>query len=168
MSELYQVSALTKFYGAKAALNNVTFGVEPGRLVGLLGPNGSGKTTLLKISAGLLQATTGQVLIDGTDVATMDPVKLRRRIGYVMQAAGLLPHRTVLDNMARVLVERETIYTPEVDMLMKGASWEEVLAYMEEHDKGTPDDPFGMTSKTAAPSAPNAPSAPDAPSAPEA
>ena len=62
MSELYQVSALTKFYGAKAALNNVTFGVEPGRLVGLLGPNGSGKTTLLKISAGLLQATTGQVL----------------------------------------------------------------------------------------------------------
>ena len=67
--------------------------------------------------------------------------------------------------MARVLVERETIYTPEVDMLMKGASWEEVLAYMEEHDKGTPDDPFGMASKTAAPSAPVAP---DAPSAPEA
>ena len=77
----------------------------------------------------------------------------------------LLEHRSVLDNMARVLVERETIYTPEVDMLMKGASWEEVLAYMEEHDKGTPDDPFGMASKTAAPSAPVAP---DAPSAPEA
>ena len=77
----------------------------------------------------------------------------------------LLEHRSVLDNMARVLVERETIYTPEVDMLMKGASWEEVLAYMEEHDKGTPDDPFGMASKTAAPSAP---AAPDAPSAPEA
>ena len=76
----------------------------------------------------------------------------------------LLEHRSVLDNMARVLVERETIYTPEVDMLMKGASWEEVLAYMEEHDKGTPDDPFGMASKTAAPSAP---SAPDAPSTPE-
>ena len=76
----------------------------------------------------------------------------------------LLEHRSVLDNMARVLVERETIYTPEVDMLMKGASWEEVLAYMEEHDKGTPDDPFGMASKTAAPSAP---AAPDAPSAPE-
>ena len=76
----------------------------------------------------------------------------------------LLEHRSVLDNMARVLVERETIYTPEVDMLMKGASWEEVLAYMEEHDKGTPDDPFGMASKTAAPSAP---AAPDAPSTPE-
>ena len=58
-------------------------------------------------------------------------------------------------------------------MLMKGASWEEVLAYMEEHDKGTPDDPFGMAGKgtgssaPAAPSAPSAPAAPDAPSAPE-
>ena len=45
--------------------------------------------------------------------------------------------------MARVLVERETIYTAEVDMLMKGASYKEVLDYMEEHDKGTPDNPFG-------------------------
>lgn len=55
----------------------------------------------------------------------------------------LREHRSVLDNMARVLVERETIYTSEVDMLMKGASYEEVLRYMEEHDKGTPDRPFG-------------------------
>ena len=77
----------------------------------------------------------------------------------------LLEHRSVLDNMARVLVERETIYTPEVDMLMKGASWEEVLAYMEEHDKGTPDDPFGMTGKGTGSSAPAAPSAPSAPEA---
>ena len=77
----------------------------------------------------------------------------------------LLEHRSVLDNMARVLVERETIYTPEVDMLMKGASWEEVLAYMEEHDKGTPDDPFGMTGKSAASAAPAAPNAPSAPEA---
>ena len=47
--------------------------------------------------------------------------------------------------MARVLVERETIYTAEVDMLMRGASYEEVLAYMEEHDKDVPDDPFGAS-----------------------
>ena len=79
----------------------------------------------------------------------------------------LLKHRTVLDNMARVLVERETIYTPEVDMLMKGASWQEVLDYMERHDKGMPDDPFGMTAKSdASSSAPSAPSAPDAPASP--
>ncbi len=55
----------------------------------------------------------------------------------------LTENRAILDNMARVLVERETIYTAEVDMLMHGASYEEVLAYMENHDKDTPDDPFG-------------------------
>lgn len=55
----------------------------------------------------------------------------------------LTENRSVLDNMARVLVERETIYTVEVDMLMKGASWQEVLQYMEDHDKDAPDDPFG-------------------------
>ena len=55
----------------------------------------------------------------------------------------LSENRPVLDNMARVLVERETIYTAEVDMLMKGAGYNEVLAYMEEHDKEHPDNPFG-------------------------
>ena len=91
MSELYQVSALTKFYGAKAALNNVTFGVEPGRLVGLLGPNGSGKTTLLKISAGLLQATTGQVLIDGQEPGP-----------YTKAMTAFLPDRMALPTEYRV------------------------------------------------------------------
>ncbi len=78
---------------------------------------------------------------------------------YTRAKKLLLEHRSVLDNMARVLVERETIYTPEVDMLMNGASWEEVLAYMEKHDKGEPDDPFGMGSKPA-PKAPETPAAP--------
>lgn len=91
MSELYQVSALTKFYGAKAALNNVTFGVKPGRLVGLLGPNGSGKTTLLKISAGLLQATTGQVLIDGQEPGP-----------YTKAVTAFLPDRMALPTEYRV------------------------------------------------------------------
>ena len=91
MSELYQVSALTKFYGVKAALNNVTFGVEPGRLVGLLGPNGSGKTTLLKISAGLLQATTGQVLIDGQEPGP-----------YTKAVTAFLPDRMALPTEYRV------------------------------------------------------------------
>ncbi len=62
-----------------------------------------------------------------------------------MRARNLLKeHRAVLDNMARVLVERETIYTAEVDMLMEGRSYTEVLDYMEKHDKGEPDDPFGL------------------------
>lgn len=61
----------------------------------------------------------------------------------------LKENRSILDNMARVLVERETIYTAEVDMLMQGCSYTEVLAYMEKHDKGEPDDPFGLKGKAA-------------------
>ena len=63
---------------------------------------------------------------------------------YVRARELLKENRAILDNMARVLVERETIYTAEVDMLMQGASYTEVLEYMERHDKGMPDDPFGM------------------------
>ncbi|MDE5547752.1 MAG: ATP-dependent metallopeptidase FtsH/Yme1/Tma family protein [Clostridia bacterium] len=62
---------------------------------------------------------------------------------YARAKKLLLENRSILDNMARVLVECETIYTNEVDMLMKGASYTEVLKYMEEHDKGMPDTPFG-------------------------
>ena len=80
---------------------------------------------------------------------------------YMRARTLLKDHRAILDNMARVLVERETIYTAEVDMLMEGASFTEVLDYMERDDKGMPDDPFGMKGKkpaeNAAPSAPSAP-----------
>ncbi len=62
---------------------------------------------------------------------------------YARAKKLLSENRAILDNMARVLVERETIYTAEVDMLMQGKSHSEVLEYMEEHDKGMPDDPFG-------------------------
>ena len=62
---------------------------------------------------------------------------------YARAKKLLTENRAILDNMARVLVERETIYTAEVDMLMKGSDWNEVLSYMESHDNGMPDDPFG-------------------------
>ncbi|MDE6373117.1 MAG: hypothetical protein K2L72_01315, partial [Clostridia bacterium] len=65
------------------------------------------------------------------------------RQAYTRAKKLLTENRSILDNMARVLVERETIYTAEVDMLMKGADWNEVLAYMESHDNGMPDNPFG-------------------------
>ena len=68
MDAIYEVHGLTKRYGRTAALNGVDFAVTPGKLVGLLGPNGSGKTTLMKISAGLLQPTTGSVIIDKVPV----------------------------------------------------------------------------------------------------
>ncbi len=71
-------------------------------LVVLLGSSGCGKTTLMRMVNRMVDPTSGQVAIDGADVANSDPVKLRRSIGYVMQAGGLLPHRTVVDNIATV------------------------------------------------------------------
>ena len=70
--------------------------------------------------------------------------------GYERAKKLLSENRAILDNMARVLVERETIYTAEVEMLMNGADYKAVLAYMEEHDKETPDNPFGRMDAPAA------------------
>lgn len=67
MQAIYQAKGLTKRYGHKTALDNLSFEVLPGRLVGLLGPNGSGKTTLLKLSAGLLRPSAGQMFIGGRE-----------------------------------------------------------------------------------------------------
>ncbi|GAA0196010.1 MULTISPECIES: ABC transporter ATP-binding protein [unclassified Aeromicrobium] len=68
-----------------------------------VGSSGCGKTTLLRMVNRMVDPSAGQVLIDDVDVATSEPVQLRRSIGYVMQHAGLLPHRKVVDNVATVL-----------------------------------------------------------------
>ncbi|WP_375001827.1 ABC transporter ATP-binding protein [Aeromicrobium sp. CTD01-1L150] len=68
-----------------------------------VGSSGCGKTTLLRMVNRMVEPTAGQVLIDDEDVATRERVELRRSIGYVMQHAGLLPHRKVIDNVATVL-----------------------------------------------------------------
>jgi putative ABC transport system ATP-binding protein len=102
--ELWQVS---KVYGAGAsevhALRAVDLAVEPGELVAVMGPSGSGKSTLLTIAGSLEEASSGQVLVDGVDLATVsrsDRAKLRRRsIGYVFQDFNLLPGLTALENV---------------------------------------------------------------------
>ena len=68
----------------------------------LLGSSGCGKTTLLRMVNRMVEPTGGRILLDGEDVLTRDPVGLRRSIGYVMQNAGLLPHRRVIDNITLV------------------------------------------------------------------
>lgn len=93
---------VTKRYGPTVAVEDFTYTIESRTLVALVGSSGSGKTTLLRMVNRMVDPTSGQVLIDGEDVAATDPVRLRRRIGYVMQHGGLLPHRTVLDNVATV------------------------------------------------------------------
>ncbi|AYG79014.1 Glycine betaine/carnitine/choline transport ATP-binding protein OpuCA [Streptomyces hundungensis] len=84
------------------AVDDLSFEVAEGELVTLVGPSGCGKTTTMMMVNRLIEPTSGRVLVDGEDIATLDPVKLRRRIGYVIQQVGLFPHRTILDNTATV------------------------------------------------------------------
>ncbi|GAA4079341.1 MULTISPECIES: betaine/proline/choline family ABC transporter ATP-binding protein [Streptomyces] len=84
------------------AVDDLSFEVAEGELVTLVGPSGCGKTTTMMMVNRLIEPTSGRILVDGEDIATLDPVKLRRRIGYVIQQVGLFPHRTILDNTATV------------------------------------------------------------------
>ncbi|MET9361257.1 betaine/proline/choline family ABC transporter ATP-binding protein [Streptomyces sp. NPDC006632] len=84
------------------AVDDLSFEVAEGELVTLVGPSGCGKTTTMMMVNRLIEPTSGRILVDGEDIATLDPVTLRRRIGYVIQQVGLFPHRTVLDNTATV------------------------------------------------------------------
>jgi osmoprotectant transport system ATP-binding protein len=84
------------------ALDGVSFAVEAGRILVLLGTSGSGKTTALKTINALVRPDSGRVFVLGEEVAHWDPIALRRRIGYVIQEAGLIPHLTVAENVALV------------------------------------------------------------------
>ncbi|MET8623955.1 ATP-binding cassette domain-containing protein [Kitasatospora sp. NPDC004669] len=84
------------------AVEGLDLDVPTGRITVLVGPSGCGKTTLLRMVNRMVEPTSGRVLLDGTDVAQLEPAKLRRGIGYVIQQAGLFPHRRVIDNIATV------------------------------------------------------------------
>jgi osmoprotectant transport system ATP-binding protein len=91
------------FPGASSpAVEHLTLDVTQGSIVVLIGPSGCGKTTTLRMINRLLEPTSGRILIEGRDSTTVDPIALRLGIGYVIQAVGLFPHRTVADNIATV------------------------------------------------------------------
>ncbi|MDI3418436.1 ABC transporter ATP-binding protein [Streptomyces luteolus] len=94
---------VTKRYeDGTTAVDDLSFEVAGGELVTLVGPSGCGKTTTMKMVNRLIEPTSGRILLDGEDISGVDPVELRRRIGYVIQQVGLFPHKTVLDNTATV------------------------------------------------------------------
>ncbi|GAB3369666.1 ABC transporter ATP-binding protein [Amycolatopsis echigonensis] len=84
------------------AVDGLSLTVEDGTITVFVGPSGCGKTTSLRMINRMVEPTSGTVLLDGKDVSDGDPAVLRRGIGYVIQHAGLFPHRTVLDNIATV------------------------------------------------------------------
>ncbi|MFB7993880.1 ABC transporter ATP-binding protein [Streptomyces sp. NPDC056002] len=94
---------VTKRYAdGTTAVDDLSFEVNEGELVTLVGPSGCGKTTTMKMVNRLIEPSEGRILLDSDDISGIDPVQLRRRIGYVIQQVGLFPHKTVLDNTATV------------------------------------------------------------------
>src|ERR1700751_890637 len=102
------MTSIVEFRDAGYAINgralvaNVSFNIQPGETIVLLGRSGSGKTTTLKLMNRLLEPTSGEVLVEGKSTANWDPIRLRRRIGYVIQEVGLFPHFTVERNVGLV------------------------------------------------------------------
>jgi osmoprotectant transport system ATP-binding protein len=99
MIKLHQVSKSFNLGGIKA-VDNISFSVEPGHFTVLLGGSGSGKTTTLKMINRLIERSSGDIFVNGIDVGSIDPVELRRGIGYVFQGIGLFPHLSVGANVA--------------------------------------------------------------------
>jgi osmoprotectant transport system ATP-binding protein len=93
---------VTKRYGDRNAVEDLTLEVPDGEVAVLIGPSGCGKTTTLRMVNRLIEPTSGRILIDGTDAASLRPEELRRHIGYAIQSVGLFPHLTVADNIATV------------------------------------------------------------------
>jgi osmoprotectant transport system ATP-binding protein len=85
--------------GHVKAVDDVSLDVAKNEFLAIVGSSGSGKTTLLRLANRLIDADSGSITIDGEDVRALDPVALRRRIGYVFQSGGLFPHMTVADNI---------------------------------------------------------------------
>ena len=99
---MLRFDSVTKRYGSTVAVDDLTLDIGDGEVCVLVGPSGCGKTTTMRMVNRLVEPTSGRIELDGEDVLGLDPVRLRRRIGYVIQHVGLFPHQTVSENVATV------------------------------------------------------------------
>jgi osmoprotectant transport system ATP-binding protein len=99
---MIELQDVTKRFGEVAVVRGVSLTVEAGTMLVLLGESGCGKTTTLKMINRLLEPSSGRITVGGQDVQSIDPIALRRKIGYVFQGIGLFPHMSVHDNVAVV------------------------------------------------------------------
>jgi osmoprotectant transport system ATP-binding protein len=97
--ELIEFKNIVKKYRTKTIINPFSLDIEAGQLVVFIGPSGCGKTTLLKMINKLIQPTSGKIYVNGTDISTINPIELRRNIGYVIQNTGLFPHMSIKENL---------------------------------------------------------------------
>ena len=100
---MIRLDHLTKRYrDGTVAVHDLTLDVDDGEICVLVGPSGCGKTTTMRMINRLIEPTSGRILLDDRDVMTINPVELRRHIGYVIQQVGLFPHETIGANVATV------------------------------------------------------------------
>ncbi len=100
---LIEFKNISKVYkGGKKAVDNINLTFNDGEFIVFIGTSGSGKTTSMRMINRMIEPTSGQILIDGEDIMEKDPVQLRRKIGYVIQQIGLMPHMTIYDNIVMV------------------------------------------------------------------
>lgn len=93
---------VSKQYGSTVVIENLNLSIPEGNIVVLVGPSGCGKTTTMKMINRLIESTSGIILVNGQDIQGVDPVELRRGIGYVIQQIGLFPHMTIAENISLV------------------------------------------------------------------
>ncbi|MBV7504899.1 betaine/proline/choline family ABC transporter ATP-binding protein [Bacillus sp. sid0103] len=111
-----------KDYGTGSVLKNFSLSIPQGKIITIIGPSGCGKTTLLKMVNRLIEPDDGSIIIDGSDIKGLDPVQLRRNIGYVIQQIGLFPHMTIEENISivsRLKGEKKKVLTSRVEELLE-------------------------------------------------
>ena len=103
---MIEADRLTRRYGDFVAVDEVSFSIEPGEIVGLLGPNGAGKTTIMKMLTGFLEPSSGRALVDGVELE-QDPAAVQAQLGYLPENLPLYPELTVVDYLAHAAELRQ-------------------------------------------------------------
>jgi osmoprotectant transport system ATP-binding protein len=103
VSKLIEFQHVSKFYkGGKVAVDDINLSFDKGEFICFIGTSGSGKTTSMRMLNRMTDPSKGKILIDGQDIQKINPVELRRQIGYVIQNIGLMPHMTIRENIVLV------------------------------------------------------------------
>lgn len=125
MGKLIEFQHVSKIYkGGKIAVDDINMSFDKGEFICFIGTSGSGKTTSMRMINRMTDPSKGKIIINGEDIQTIDPVKLRRKIGYVIQNIGLMPHMTIRENIVLVpkllkvdLDERNKIAEKMIDLV---------------------------------------------------